>query len=73
MSREPHRLRGLRSTRSTRDNVLLYTLLPLGLLLVAIGLLGAATGFTVVPFDPHHIGTQIAGLLIAFIGLRHWK
>ncbi|WP_043732138.1 hypothetical protein [Streptomyces zinciresistens] len=61
------------STRSARDSILLYTLLPLGLLLVAIGILGATTGLTVVPFDPHHIGTQVVGLVVAFAGVRHWK
>lgn len=73
MTGQPHRLRGIRATGTTRDRVLLYTLLPLGLLLLAIGLLGATTGVTVVPFDPHQIGTQAVGLLLAFIGLRHWK
>ncbi|UQA91143.1 hypothetical protein [Streptomyces halobius] len=58
---------------TARDCVLPYTLLPLGMLLVAIGYLGAVTGVTMVPFDPHHIGTQIVGLVLAFIGLRHWR
>ncbi|WP_331753184.1 hypothetical protein OG440_39540 (plasmid) [Streptomyces sp. NBC_00637] len=67
------RLRGTRTAGSTRDRILLYTLVPLGLFLFALGFIGARTGLTVVPFDPHHIGTQATGLVLAFIGLSHWK
>ncbi|WP_327432905.1 hypothetical protein [Streptomyces sp. NBC_01236] len=68
--RRPHRVP---SAGATRDRILLFTLVPLGLFLFALGFIGASTGLTVVPFDPHHIGTQVAGLVLAAVGLTHWK
>ncbi|MEU0721800.1 hypothetical protein ABZ498_32065 [Streptomyces lavendulocolor] len=73
MTERYHRLHGLRGAGTGRDRLVLYTLMPLGLLLLALGILGATTGITVLPFDPHHVVTQIGGLVLAFIGLRHWK
>ncbi|MET9836077.1 hypothetical protein ABZ078_43920 [Streptomyces sp. NPDC006385] len=72
MNGRRHRLRGIRATGTTRDRVLLYTLVPLGLFLFALGVVGARTALTLLPFDPHHIGLQAGGLVLAFIGLRHW-
>ncbi|MEU7404711.1 hypothetical protein [Streptomyces sp. NPDC044948] len=68
--RRPHRVR---LAGPSRDRILLYTLTPLGLFVFALGFIGSQTGFTVVPFDPHHIAPQTAGLVLTFIGLRHWK
>ncbi|MEU0108403.1 hypothetical protein ABZ313_24000 [Streptomyces sp. NPDC006251] len=68
-----HRPLRVRTRRVTRDRALLYTLTPLGLFLFALGFIGSQTGFTVLPFDPHHIGTQVGGLVLAFVGLSHWK
>ncbi|MDT9692984.1 hypothetical protein Q5762_32620 [Streptomyces sp. P9(2023)] len=70
MNERHHRLRG---AGTGQDTLLLYTLMPLGLILFALGILGATTGITLLPFDPHHVITQIGGLVLAFIGLRHWK
>ncbi|MEU0042878.1 hypothetical protein [Streptomyces werraensis] len=46
---------------------------PLGLSLFALGLIGSQMGFTVLPFDPHHIGAQDTGIVVAFVGLSRWK
>ncbi|GHE39010.1 hypothetical protein ABZ508_14445 [Streptomyces lavendulocolor] len=73
MKGRSHRLRGIRGAGTSRDRVLLYTLVPLGMFLFALGVVGARTGLTLLPFDPHHIGLQIGGLVVAFIGLRHWQ
>ncbi|MCP3818815.1 hypothetical protein NLX86_12055 [Streptomyces sp. A3M-1-3] len=73
MTGQHHRLTGLRGPGTRHDRLLLYTLMPFGLLLFALGILGATTGITLLPFDPHHVVTQIGGLVLAFIGLRHWK
>jgi len=67
--RRPHRVR---TSGTTRDRVLLYTLTPLGLFLFALGFISSQTGL-MLPFDPHHIGTQATGLVLAFVGLSHWK
>jgi DNA-binding CsgD family transcriptional regulator len=68
--RRPYRLR---ATGGTRDRALLCTLVPLGMFLFTLGFIGSGTGITLLPSDPHHIGTQVVGLLVAVIGLTHWK
>jgi hypothetical protein len=59
------------STR--RDRILFRTLTPLGLGLFAVGAIGAKTGAYMIPFDPHHMITEIVGLAMAFTGLTRWK
>ncbi|MEV5450354.1 hypothetical protein [Streptomyces sp. NPDC052535] len=68
--RRAHRVR---ARGTTRDRVLLFTLTPLGLFLFALGFIGSQMGFTVLPFDPHHIGAQVTGLVLAFVGLSRWR
>lgn len=56
-----------------RDRLILWIAVPVGLVLFLIGQIGARTGFVALPFDPHHIGTQIVGGLVLLYGLMHWK
>ncbi len=40
-----------------------------GAVLFLVGYLGTTTGTTVLPFDRHHVLTQVGGFLIGFVGL----
>jgi hypothetical protein len=55
------------------DRIILATAVPVGIVLFIVGQLGARTGITVIPFDPHHVMTQIVGLGAVLYGLMHWK
>ncbi|GAA3137288.1 hypothetical protein JOF29_000065 [Kribbella aluminosa] len=46
---------------------------PLGLALFVTTLLANYTGFTLFPFDQHHIVGQVVGLGLVLWGLMHWK
>ncbi|MPZ12743.1 MAG: LptF/LptG family permease, partial [Kiloniellaceae bacterium] len=50
-----------RQPPSKRDRIILWTAVPVGLALFLIGQIGASTGIVALPFDPHHLFTQIAG------------
>lgn len=56
-----------------RDRVIVWTAVPFGVALFVIGQVGARTGVVALPFDPHHIFTQIAGAIVLLYGLAHWK
>ena len=62
-----------RKPATRRDRLILWIAVPGGLTLFMIGQLGARTGIVSLPFDPHHIFTQIAGVLVLLYGLMHWK
>jgi hypothetical protein len=57
-----------RRARSARERVG-WTLLVLGALLFVASAIGARTGWTVLPFDPHHIFGQIGGAAFALLGI----
>jgi len=42
----------------------------LGVRLFLYGYIGAATGLISLPFDRHHVASQIAGAVVAVLGLR---
>lgn len=56
-----------------RDRVILWTAVPFGVALFLIGQIGGQTGVGTLPFDPHHIYSQIAGGVLVLYGLAHWK
>lgn len=56
-----------RQRRSTLHNAGLITLIA-GILLFGASSLGARAGFTVLPFDPHHIIGQLAGAGVGLVG-----
>lgn len=47
-----------------------WPLVALGALLFLYGYVGATTGLVSLPFDRHHIASQIAGGVLAVLGLR---
>jgi hypothetical protein len=47
-----------------------WPLVALGVLLFVYGYLGATTGVVSLPFDRHHVGSQLVGLLLVVLGLR---
>lgn len=61
---------GRRPTR--RDRVVLWTAVPVGVALFLVGQIGARTGVIALPFDPHHLLTQILGGIVLLYGLMHW-
>ncbi|MEU0108412.1 hypothetical protein ABZ313_24045 [Streptomyces sp. NPDC006251] len=56
-----------------RDRLILWASLGLGLALFVASLLGNIVGFTVLPFDPHHIFGQIVGIALVLYGLTRWR
>jgi hypothetical protein len=46
-----------------------YSLVVLGLVLFLVGNIGARTGLVILPFDPHHVYTQLGGAVLAIVGL----
>lgn len=62
----PTRRRRERRSAKQRTGLLL---LVLGALLFVASNLGARAGFTVLPFDPHHVIGQIAGAAFALLGI----
>ncbi len=47
-----------------------WSLVVLGVRLFLYGYIGAATGLISLPFDRHHVASQIAGAVVAVLGLR---
>jgi len=41
-----------------------------GVLLALYGFVGATTGAITLPFDRHHVASEIVGLLLVVLGLR---
>lgn len=39
-----------------------------GVLMFLVGNIGARTGVTFLPFDPHHVGTQLLGAVVIAVG-----
>lgn len=56
-----------RQRRSALHHAALIMLIA-GILLFAASSLGARAGFTVLPFDPHHMIGQLAGAGFALVG-----
>jgi hypothetical protein len=56
-----------------RDRLILWIATPLGLALFLSPLLANYAGFTVLPFDQHHVFGQVGGLGLVLWGLMHWK
>lgn len=46
-----------RRQATRRDRIILWTAVPLGVVLFLIGQIGARTGVIALPFDPHHLIT----------------
>lgn len=46
-----------------------WPLAILGAVLFIAGNIGARTGFTLLPFDPHHVYAQFGGAAIGIVGL----
>lgn len=46
-----------------------WTTVAVGAALFIVGSVGARTGVVVLPFDPHHIFSQVGGAALAIIGL----
>ena len=59
--------------RRARDRVIVAVATPLGALLVIAGQVGARTGWITIPFDPHHIISQIVGFALLILGLTRWR
>jgi hypothetical protein len=47
-----------------------WPLIALGVLLFVYGYLGATTGLVSLPFDRHHVASQLVGAVLAVVGLR---
>jgi len=60
--------RGQRRWRSWRRAG--WALVALGVLLFGYGYVGATTGLISLPFDRHHVASQIVGAVLAVVGLR---
>lgn len=63
----PRRRAGARPHRSAQHRTGLV-LLIVGLLLFVASNLGARAGFSVLPFDPHHVLGQLGGPAVALLG-----
>ena len=63
----PSRRRGADSGRTAKQRVGLV-LLVAGLVVFFASAIGARAGFTVLPFDPHHVIGQLGGLAFALLG-----
>lgn len=46
-----------------------WAMVVIGALLFVLGYVGATTGLTILPFDRHHVFTQILGGAVALVGL----
>lgn len=57
-----------RRTRSARERVG-WVLVLVGALLFVATSIGARTGWTVLPFDPHHIFGQFGGAAFVMLGV----
>jgi hypothetical protein len=64
MTTTPHRRRRRWRRRAG------WPLIAIGVLLFAYGYLGATTGLVSLPFDRHHVGSQLVGPVLAVVGLR---
>lgn len=70
--REPEQTPRLESRRQSGRSWRQRLSVPLavsGGVLFVVGYLGATMGFTVLPFDPHHVFTQVFGIVLGFVGL----
>lgn len=61
-----------RSTKSRDRRIMLLTI-PLGAVLLIVGQLGARSGMIWLPFDPHHVVTQLVGGALLLFGLTRWR
>lgn len=57
----------------SRDRLIMLVAIPLGALLFLIGQLGARTGTISLPFDQHHVLTQLIGAGLLLLGLTRWR
>jgi hypothetical protein len=46
-----------------------WPLVALGAATFLVGNIGARTGITLLPFDPHHVFAQFGGAVVAVVGL----
>jgi hypothetical protein len=46
-----------------------WPLVALGAAMFLVGNIGARTGITLLPFDPHHVFAQFGGAAVAAVGL----
>lgn len=61
------------ASRSSRDRLIMLVAMPLGALLFLIGQLGSRTGMISLPFDQHHVLTQLLGAGLLLLGLTRWR
>ncbi len=61
-----------RASRS-RDRLIMLVAIPLGVLLFVIGQFGSRTGMISLPFDQHHVLTQVLGAGLLLYGLTRWR
>ncbi len=47
-----------------------WPVVAVGVLLALYGFVGATTGAITLPFDRHHVASEIVGLLLVVLGLR---
>jgi hydrogenase/urease accessory protein HupE len=59
--------------QARRDRLVMWTTIPLGVALFLTGLVGARTGAIALPFDEHHIWSQVLGLGLLLFGLTRWR
>lgn len=69
IGRDPSVLRRRRRKLGWRRRVGWPTV-ALGALLAIYGFVGATTGAIVLPFDRHHVMSEIGGLVLVVLGLR---
>lgn len=50
-------------------NRLGWPLVAIGAAMFLVGNIGARTGITLLPFDPHHVFARSGGTLVAVVGL----
>lgn len=62
------RLKRRRRDRSTRERVG-WVLAVVGVVLFVASNFGSRAGFTVLPFDQHHVIGQVAGVAFAWLGI----
>lgn len=67
------RVTGGRQPTRDRHRLVMAVTIPLGVLLFLLGQIGGRTGWITLPFDPHHVLTQLGGGALLLYGLSRWR
>lgn len=67
--RRPHQLTSAIPPKRRVRQVIAWGIGLLGLALLVLAFVGSAVGFTVLPFDRHHVIGQAGGVLIGVLGM----